>query len=371
MCTGKDYEAPADRRYWYVMTHLEPSLIDRQLQSENAVRLGKGQPALLYVIPYLYMSKASMSRAQSDGSGTSRECLESQKAAADHNSLRDSLHGFVFIRATDAEISDLTGRDWNRYGRLHLFHYRTKSGSPIKVCSAEMQPLLDFLIERHHRFSFMPYAACPPSVESVYIKRGIFKDRKATVIEVHHRASGISLTLGLPMFGNEVMMELYDYSVSDVEVQGSLEHVFEPQFVRCFESDLLSILRRRVLHRHTEATYRDDMKKLNAYGLLHYLRFEDGSVHGHFQSLLLLCAALRRDSHARDALLPVVHGLMSSPTEPSTDDDAFYLCVLFLATMNVSYRKQVRAYIRTHEVRSSSLAAILPLVKKVQLRGSS
>lgn len=358
----------AENQHWYVMTHLEPLLIDRYLQFENAERLKKGQASILYVIPYLYMTKANVERFQEDEANASRESLRAMKEADEYNSLRNSLHSFVFIKCTEEGIVELTSREWNRHGRLHLFHYRTKSGTPIKVSEEEMQPLLSFFIEQHQRFSFTPYTEEMSSCEMVYIKRGIFKNYKASVIEVHHLATGISLTLGIPMFGNEFMMELYDYSVSDVEVRGRLEHFFEPHFIKGLEADLFDILRRWVLHRHTDETYREDMSKLNTYSILHYLKFEDNATHNHFRALMLLCATLRKDRQAKASLIPVIMEMVSSTDKPATDEECFLLAVIFFATKKIDYRKAISEYGRTNVVTSDSLLAVLPLVKKMQVR---
>lgn len=354
---------PDDRQYWYVMTHLEPALIDRQLQLENADRLSRGESALLYVIPFLYMLKAGV------GKGADEEVADG-KAAAENNSLRSSLHGFVFIKATPSEIRELTGREWNRQGRLHLYHYRTKSGLPIRACQEEMQPLLSFFIEQHQRFSFTPYGEELSSNETVYIRRGIFKDYRATVLEVRHLGSGVSLTLGIPLFNSEVLMKLYDYPVSEVEVPGRMEHLFEPQFVSAFESDLLGILRRRVLRHGSADMLREDLDRLNTYSLLHSLRFTDSATHAHFQSLLLLCATLRNDVRMKSRLIPSVMKTAGESGPPTTDESAFCMAVLFIATRSVDYRRMVRDYCRTTAVTSESLASIMPLVKKMRVRGA-
>lgn len=367
--TEKDQEiAPDDTQYWYVMTHLEPSLIDRQLQVENAERIRKGQATILYVVPFLYMVKARVGIGLEEEEKRTQERLHSTKDVNDNNSLRGYLHNFVFIKATKDEITELINRNWNKQGRLHLYHYRTKSGSPIKVCQEEMQPLLNFFIEQHQRFSFTPYSEEIAANEMVYIKRGIFKNYKASVIEIHHLADGISLTLGIPLFNSEVMMKLYDYPVSDVEVRGQMEHIFEPQFVKAFESDLLDILRRRVLHRNTDATFCEDMKKLNTYSILHYLKFDDSVTHNHFQALMLLCATLCNDRQAKENLIPAISEMVSNMDRPATDEEAFYMSILFFATKSVDYRRIVKDYCQTTKVVSDSLSSIMPLVKKMRLR---
>ena len=342
-----------DTTFWYVMTHLDPALIDKLLQIENEQRFSRGLPTIFYVIPFRYMVRANAGRLDN---------------VADNNELRDYLHNFVFIKATKREIDELVNMPWNRTGRLHLVHYCNRSGIPIKTTQEEMQPLLKFFIEQHQKFSFIPYSDDLAANDTVYICRGAFKEYKASVIEVLHKADGINLTLGIPMFNNEVMMKLYDYLPSDVEIRGKLEHLFDPIFLQSMEADLLDILRCRVLRRETDETHVEAMTKLNAYRILHYLKFEDSAMHRYFQTLMLLCATLCKDRSVMNNLIPIIQRTIESSKSPKSDDECFRLAVLFFATKNVDYRKATREYCHNQEVHSPSLMAIIPLVKKVQLR---
>lgn len=355
-------------QYWYVMTHLEPMMIDRQLQTENERRSRQGLPAILYVIPFRYMVRANVERATDNNSDMMRQCSQSAKEADDNNELRDFLHGFVFVKASQREIFRLIHSEWNRTGRLHLLHYRTKSGIPIRIKQEEMQPMLTFFIEQRQRFSFTPYSDEMLVNEKVFIKTGVFKNYEATIMEIHHTAEGVNLTLGIPMFQSEVMMELYDYSVSDIEVSGRKDDIFSPQFIKTIEADLLGILRRRIMHRDTHETHLQDQEKLNRYSILNYLKFEDTATHNHFRALMLLCASLRRDKHTKEALVIHVRQMLNSSEIPDNDDDAFLQAVLFVATKDVDYCRRAREYCRTHDVCSDSLKAIMPLVKKMPLR---
>lgn len=349
---------------WYVMTHLEPSLIDLQLQKENEKRFQQGLPAMLYIIPFRYMVKAN-----AEPNGKLAENTTRQSEAIENNDLRDYMHDFVFVKASEAEIVGLVNQKWNREGRLHLRHYRTKSGVPIKVSQQEMQPLLTFFIEQRQRFSFAPYSSELAVNEKVFIKTGVFKNHEAVVLQVHHSAQGISLMLGVPMFNKEVMMKLYDYPVAEVEMHGNVKHLAHPHFVEVVERDLLDILRRRVLRRNTDQSRSQDQEKLNFYSILNYLKFEDIPTHRHLRALMLLCAALRRDKQATNALTPLVSQMMQYPAHAlDNDEDAFLLAVLFVATKNVDYCRAAREYCRTHDIDSQSLKAIMPLIKKMPLR---
>ena len=364
----EQYAPIEEAQYWYVMTHLEPTLIDRQLQIENEKRTLRGRPALLYVIPFLYMVRANTARTVDKDSEMLSQPTMSVQDATENNELRDSLHGFVFIRATQREIFGLINSEWNKTGRLHMYHYRTKSGIPIRIGLEEMQPFLVFFVEQRQRFSFAPYSSDLAVNEKVFIKRGVFKNYEATVMEVLHTADGINLTLGIPMFRNEVMMALHDCSVSDIEVRGQKDDIFSPQFIEIVEADLLAILRRRVMHRVTAETHCQDQEKLNSYSILNYLKFEDNAAHLHFRALMLLCAALRKDKHTKDNLIAILRQMTNNFEALNNDEDAFLQAVLFVATKNVDHCRRAREYCRTHDISSHSLKAIMPLVKKMPLR---
>ncbi len=363
-------ESTGESQYWYVMRHLEPSVIEKQLRLENDERFSNGRPPLHYIIPFRYLTKVAPLRKTDDAEnapGGSVPDKQDEDIEA-NNSLREHMHDFVFIMASETEISELLHREWNRSGRLHLRHYRTHYGTPIRIGEEEMRPLIQLFVMQHQRYAFTPYDAGITASEQVHIMSGIFKDYEASVIEVHHTADGVNLTLGIPVFNSEAMLKLYDYPASEVQVVGRMENLLEPCFVQTVETDLLDILRRRIMHRDTVETRQQALDKLSSYGILHYLKFDDGAVHNHFQALMLLCATLRRDKPMRDILISRVGQMLQSVEAPASDEEAFLLAILFVATRKVDYCRTARQYCQTHNVTSQSLKRIMPLVKKMSLR---
>ncbi|MBQ9175511.1 MAG: hypothetical protein IJ139_01420 [Bacteroidaceae bacterium] len=358
----------ADHRYWYVMIHLEPAIISRQLTSENERRTSQGLPALTHIIPFSYLKKAQADRELESKDEKTRADRRHLRDIEEHNNLRNYLHDFVFIHATEQEIADLLRTEWNRLGRLHLHHYRSHSGNPIRVEDYEMQPLITLLVSQRQRFTFTPYYEGMDPTETVRIKRGIFSNFKASVIEANYTADGINLTLGIPMFQGEVTLQLYECDAADVEIPGRMEQIYEPHFIHNIEQQLFDILRRRVMHRDTPDTRLADQQLLNTCNLFHYLKFEDTTTHNHFRALLLLCASLSKDRQTRDKLLPHITTLINNPQQPQTDEEAFILAILYEATRDGNYRIAAKHYCQTHQVDSPSLLQLMPLIKRIKTR---
>jgi len=352
--------SPDKIEYWYVMLHLEPSVIDRQLLMMNEQRKAAGLSELLYVIPFRYLKKATPEK----GMENDRRLGEID----DNNSLRDNLHDFVFIKATREEMMAVVNEPWNRDGRLHLHYYRSRYGRPIRVADSEMAPLIKLLVEQRQKFSFGPPLDNPSRLESVIIKTGLFRNYEASVMEYRHTSEGISMTLGIPVFNGEKVLRLPGYTASHVVMRGGLEQLLDIHFINRIEGDLLEILRRRVKRRETDETLRSTLKTLNDYSTFNYLQFDDTTAHNHFRGLMLLCATLRRDGQMKDEQIPVIKQLLAGTEEPTNDEEAFLMAILFIATHDADYRTAFKRYMQTHDVTSATLLELMPLVKEIRTR---
>lgn len=357
-----------NKQYWYVMQHLDPSIIDRQLTIENEQRSKDGRQALVHIIPFRYLKKATIDRWLADKEDKDKREKAKVQAIADYNNLREYLHDFVFIKASKQEINSLTQSDWNRTGRLHLHHYRTHGGHPIRISDDEMRPLNQLFIEQHQRFSFVPWHEDMSKMETVHIKRGLFANCEANVMELHYTAKGIRLTLGIPVFLGEQNLKLFDCDASDIEVPGRMEHLFNPHFVKSIAENLLDILRRRIMDRDTPEHRLEDQKLLNDYMLFHYLKFDDTAVRNRFQALLLLAASLRRDTQEKKTLIPLVKQMISNPLQPTNEEETFLLAILFEATRDKEYREACKSYCQSHQVQNHALLHLMTIIKRITLR---
>ena len=344
--------------YWYLMLHLEPQLIDKLLKAENEQRAkdGSRQP-VFYLIPFLYLERATPPLGSSSDE------------ADDNNSLRSILHNFVFIKSSKDEIDRLLYSEWNRSGRLHLHYCRASDGQPIRLTEKELTPFIALFVEHRQRFSFRPYGQDTLAQRTVHIKRGLFKDYQAEVIRIIHTADGIKLTLGIPVFNNEFTLELHECADTDVDILGGqADKLFEPYFIEGMERELFSILRRTVFRRYTDETRSQDQKRLDSYSIFNYLKFDDTVKQTHFQTLMLLCATLRRDQEAKATLIRELRSLLRHPDTPLTDEEAFVTAVLFVATRKGPLRKAAKEYCQTHEVTSQALVQLMPLIKEIRTR---
>ncbi len=357
------------------MLHLDPSGIDKMLQYENGLRKSQGEPTFLSLIPFLFLGRAVSERRQPTEENKEGKRTLKQKGKMgngetdDHNTLRNYLHDFVFIQSSKTEIDKILNRDWNRNGRLHLHYCRTREGKPIRLTEKEMTPFIALFVEQHQRFSFRPFGPETLQQQTVHIKRGLFKDYTATVMKVRQTSDGIKLTLSIPVFNNEFTLDLYDCTDLDVDVPGGeLNHAFSPYFLQNMEQELFGILRRKVFRRETPQTQHEDQQRLNSYSVFNYLKFDDITQQTHFQTLMLLCATLRRDKPAKDALVRELKNALPNPQAPTTDEEAFITAILFAATKQGSLRKAAKEYCQGHEATSASLLHIMPLIKEIRTR---
>jgi len=341
--------------YWYVMLHPDPALIDHMLQQELAQREQNGGRQFLYIVPYKYL-----------------------ESAPDARELRGDLHSFVFIQTTRRDLDYLLSEDWNTKTRLRLHFMRSHSGRPIRLSEQQMSPFIALFVEHRQKYSFRPITADIAPTTLVHIRQGLFKGYDATIVQVRQRGGELRLTLSIPVFSNEVALNLFECPASDVEVPGGeVDQIFRPYFLREMELRLLDILRRRVYRRETDQTRKRDEQQLSTYALFHYLTFDDPAEHRHFQALLLLCAALGRDKALKSTLLPLIREHLPSTGEPTTDEQAFMTAILFVATRKGPLRKSLKDYCqaRTTAIANSnapdlspSLRSILPLIKDISSR---
>lgn len=368
-------ETNADSKnvYWYVMLHLEPALIERQLTLVNENRKRYGLPPILFIIPFRYMERAIADKALQQQDSQQREVRERMKEVDDHNYLRNIMHDFVFIKATKSQIDVLCAEEWNVYSRLRLHYYRNRSGNPIRVADDEMMPLITLFVEQRRKFTFRPAIDEELSLQhTVRIKRGLFKNYHATIQHITHTNGQTRLTLGIPVFNNEVTLEIYECSIDDIDIPGGqssvLERFLDPYFFRGIEKELFEILRQRVLRRETPDTAKVAQQKLKSYTAFSHLKFEDVVEQTHFCALLLLCATLLKDIPTKSTLVTALIRLIPDVANPTSDEEAFLLAILFVATRKGIYRKTVKTYVQQHDVVLPSLMALMPIIKQINTR---
>lgn len=357
---------PRRREEWYVMRHMEPAFIDRQLREVNSRRAEAGKPELLYVIPHQYILKVR----HDDHQGK-----EYNDSVDENNRIRNDFHYFVFIRATLRDLRKLLLEPWNTERRLRLYFCRGRDGHPLRAKADEMDRLISLFLEQRQKFHFVRTDHNFELDEKVRLRTGVFKDYEFSVTRIRHTGSGVNITLGLPLFNGEFTLQMEDYPVSDLEMPMHLQHFLDPAYLNDVARELIAILRHRVRRQYEASNASADADKLNTFHLLNYLEYADTADYRRLRVLLLLCAALRKDLHTVEALVPEVEGLLGlkdadkgHPVEPADDEEALIMAVLFVATHNITYRTILKQYGQTHPSLSEPLSSLLPLVKELKVR---
>lgn len=346
---------------WHVMLHLAPEKIERQLQTENVERQTDGFPLLEYFIPFRFLRHAVPEKFTDHADQQERDAQET-------NDFRDDLRNFVFIKGTPKEVEKLVISRWNREGRLHLRFYRTRSGTKILIPDREMIPFITLCSEQRQRFTIGPPLKNIQVRESVVIRRGIFKDFPATVLDVQHTAEGISLTLGIPMFSGMKTLHLPAFRTADVRLEKGTTDLLNDHFIDNVESELLAIFRQRILRRETMKHQAKNVATLNSLFHFNYLTMSDEGIHRHFRALMLLCAILRKDTYSAEAIADELASVLGDVTEPATDEQAYIMAVLYLHTRDVRLRTAVKEYRRQQPSCPESLQRLISLISRIKNR---
>ena len=258
---------------------------------------------------------------------------------------------------------------WNTEGLYRLSYRYTHSGEPLCVSDGQLQPMLRILALYQHRFSVTDFSASALSAGTVLLQEGPFAGSTATVLKARRRDDGYSLTLGIAVFKKEFMVQLKDVDAKSVKVLGgSIDSFLQPYFIDQMEKDLIGILRMRVRRNEDVCRAKENQAVLASYSNLLTLGFDDPTFQKRFCALQLLHATLLRDARLKAFWLERVSAMLQNADEPSDDEDAFLLAVLFAATRKGAYRKAVKAYAQTHSTARPTLLTLLRIIKDINTR---
>ena len=343
---------------WYVMLHGNPQLVDFQLKRENMIRQSRqGEtPLLEYFIPFCFLSHI----ADNDNEQLSASIRES-------NNLREDFHDFIFIHTTEDSIAALLDSDWNKSMRNRLRHYRDIEKHIVIVTSDEMDLLIRLFSERRIKFSIgLPVTDIGPDMNVVITQKGLFNGKDARVISVKHTADGISLTLGISMFGGTKELKLSDMTLSNIQTETTSKDIIGLRFIQEAEQTLLDILSRRLNHKETDDTRREDMHMLNHLFLYSYVSISDVALSARFLSLMLICATLRFDKGSSRELAKQAQALLIHNKSQTPAIRAYLNLALYLATRNADYRTAGKQLIQQHPDDNPSLRRLLSLVRRLR-----
>ena len=347
-----------DKTYWYIMFHAKPERIDAQLKEANRRREEEGRRPIDYRIPYLHMDRSS-NQNETDGNDADL-----------NNSLRNYLRYFIFIKATRSYLGQLLHEEWNLNSLYRLSFRYSHSGQPLHMDEDEMQQLMGIVAEYKFKFGLREFNEETMTPIKVRMKNEQFKDKIGSVLEIVNDGKGIHLTVGIPAFNNELIMQVSDIATDEVDIiGGGIDNILEPYLIRSVEENLIQILRRRVRHQADAETRAQDKKRLDTYSdIFTVVSFKDKAHAAHLLALHLLNACLRGDTNLRKVLAKRIEQTMGNTEEPQSDEEAFSLAILFVATRKGIYRKAVKDYVREHQTTLKPLLALMPVLKEIKTR---
>ena len=348
-----------------MLRHLNPQLIDVQLSQLNEQRAANNQESLVYFIPHQYAREAFFRK-------------ESGKAynnkVRENNALRSTLHYYLFVKATKADIHMLVSGEWNRMSRLRLTMCRSKSGEPLWATPKDMDGLITLMSEYRELFNLEPSPDGFQVDDRVMLKAQVFKGYEFYVTKVRKQQQGASLTLEMPIFNGRFILKTTSVEVSKQHLPMKIQELLSPDYVRKVEQALTAILRHRYGRRKIAVNKEQmqlDSEILHDLQFLRYMEFDDSEAHNHARTLLLLHAILRKDCRSVEHYVPIVQRMLSNPNEPVNDEEAFRLAVLYLATQDVSYRDAAKRYAQQCSQLPEPLSQLMPVIKYIRFRNTS
>ena len=358
-----------EKQLWYVMTHLEPKMIEQRLQEENTTRVAEGKAPFEFFIPYQFLKRRVANAAVADDD---TPYPRSKTIVEANNEIRSTLREFVFIRANEEELKAFVSGDWNKYVRCRLQHYKDRNGINVTTHDAMMRKFIDTCILFRDRFEILPYAESVEQNDEVVLNTTPFRGEKARVLEVRHTRDGVSLTLGINLFSGTMLLRLPNVGRHDIlPLEGSTTDIADTHIVDNTQNRLLGILSRRVHRKGTEESDRQDAATLDQ--LYHYRHhvIENDAARRHFLALMLITAHLRHDADGQKALVAEAEQELATinargDSRASTDVRTFLWVALYIATGNPGYRNAAKTYVQQCDPKSEKLRSFVRLIRKRQ-----
>lgn len=349
---------------WWVLRHLDPKAIDLRLRQLNEQRAAHGDEAFLYVIPHQHAKEATFRKGGNEAYN---------KKVQENNDLRSTLHYYLFIKATEAEILGLVSSEWNRSTRLRLHLCRSKCGELLWASPKDMDQLIKLLMENRQLFNLVPAPLDYRVDDRVMLKAKAFQGYEFYVKKVRLHGEGVSLQLELPIFNGRFVIQTDHIEVSKQHLPMKLKELLSEDYVKNMERSLIDILRRRFKRQKDtkEDTPDGDSDSMNDFHFLSYLELDGTPRQRHIRTLQLLSAALRNDRRSVEYFAPAILQHLANPLCPANDEEALMVAVLYVATHNVDYRTAAKQYEQTHGVSSEPLSQLMPIIKNIHFRNNN
>lgn len=358
---------------WYVMTHPNPAQVEWMLQRENLGEFrGNDAPIpepLEYFIPFQFLLRAPTKAEPTTVTEDYVDRVVHDLQAVEDNGVREALHSYVFIHADENRIAKLLESEWNRSGRLHLHHYRTISGEPLRVMDDEMHRFMETLRNRQLRY----YLGQPIDVmgvgDTVTLHIAPWEGRKATITRLELRGGRSKLTVTIDILGNLTRVTFPDVHEGDITFDDeSLERLISGNLLRNFEREVLGILARRFSRKPNEDDRRRDNSRLTRLFGYNGIIINDIDEQRRFTALMLICATLLGEKEAKKQYVAQLEEWLNDRKEPATDTEAYLMLALFVALRKPALREAIKTYRNSHDDCPEIICQMFAKVKRIRCR---
>lgn len=333
-------------RYWYLMQHRNPAMIDQLLQRENqGAYLHDGQTCaetVQYFIPYLFLNQRHTSN---------------QEESEAIRQVRSVLHSYVFIHASEERVQQLVDSEWNHGGISKLSYKCSRGGEPLRVLDDEMQRFIATLKNNQLRYYVGLSLSELTEGDRVTLHISPWEDHHAVITHVALRNGHARLTVSMDLMGDIIRISFTDIKEGDVTIDDpDREHLLSGNLLNNFEDEVIKTLGNK---NNTASLHR-----IYAYRDIHVDNPDDLR---RFTALMLICAHLLGDRSAREAYLTQLNEWLVDD-KPHTDTEAYITTAIFVATRNPDLRAKVKSYLQTYPTPSEALRRIFAKAKRLRCR---
>ena len=343
---------------WWLLRHSHPKAIDQQLRVLNDYRVTTGKAELVYLIPHLFIRQNELNK-------TLGEDYEAEVER--NNDMHSTMYHYMFIKCKEDEIRQLVDSDWNRSLTRHLMLCRNRSGDLLWASTKDMDSMVGLIMKYQQLFNIVPSEVVFQKDSVLRVKLDMFQGYDFHVKKFSGVGNGAKLVLELPLSNGNLTLRTESMFVSEEYLPMEIKQLLTPESIYKMEKGLVAV----AVHRMKgQKSLEEDTINLNNFHYLNYMEMNDSPEHRHLRVLLLLCAALRKDKRTMENLTPEIQRMLGNPTQAATDEEAFAMAVLFIATHNADWRTAAKQYQQTHDTLSESLLQLMSIIKNIHLRNN-
>ncbi len=355
---------------WYVMTSLDPKLVEEQLLEENIRREKNGKIPFQYFVPYQFLKRRIADKNPGDeGEDGNYFNPKNRVDVSSNNELRSALKRYIFIKSDAKDLEDLLSNAENKDFYRSLWYYRDRCRNKVTVRSGMMEQFINACCDKRMQFEVWPAIDGIEQNDEIVLNTTQFKGYKARVLEIRKGKNGCLLTVGFHLFHGAMLLKLPNLRPQDVlyEAKDSDSIVRETnryKFLEDMQRKLFSVMNRRIKGGLSEKSIKKDASTLELLYNYRYRFFESDTMRRKFYALMLLCALLRGDVFGKSELTDKVkRELNVIEHQPDgkmpTDMRAYLQSVLYLATRERVYYDKAMSYFNMHSKPSATYKQLM------------